>query len=84
MEECMKNNMHTVNYNGTPNKNGHWWVWNETCDRCGRLILDESMHHSCPGDESELDFCTECLRYLMDNNIPYEQAIVLYGREGKP
>ena len=80
----MKNNMHAVNYNGTPNKNGHWWVWNETCDRCGRLILDESMHHSCPGDESELDFCMECLRYLMDNNIPYEQAIVLYGREGKP
>ncbi len=77
----MKKNLHRVNYDGTSNENGHWWVWKEICDRCGRLIFNEFTQHSCPGDESELDFCPECLRYLMDNNIPYEQAVVMYSRK---
>jgi len=79
----MKKNLHRVNYDGTPNENGHWWVWKETCDRCGKLIFDESTQHSCPEDESKLDFCTECLRYLMDNDIPYEKAVVLYGKRNE-
>lgn len=76
----MKDNMHTVDYDGTPDENGRWWVWKETCDRCGKIIIDEPTQHSCPGDESESDFCDECLRYLMDNSISYEQALALYKK----
>lgn len=78
MEVDMKTNLHAVNYDGTPNHNGRWWVWKETCDRCGKLIQDETTQSSCPGDESQLDFCIECYRYLFDNNIEYDQALTMF------
>ena len=46
-----------------PNENGHWWVWREICDRCGKLIQDESAQ-STNLDDSKVDFCTDCIRYL--------------------
>lgn len=76
----MKNNLHKVDYDGSPNLNGHWWVWKEICDRCGKLIQDEATLHSYI-DESEVDFCSECIRYLMDNHIHYVQAKMQYGKE---
>jgi hypothetical protein len=76
----MKKDIHRVNYDGSPNKNGDWWVWEEVCDRCGKVIFDESTQHSRI-DDSNIDFCSECIRNLIDNNISYEQAIALYGKK---
>ena len=77
----MIKNLHRVNYDGTPNKKGHWWVWKETCDRCGKLILDETVQHSSNQDAlNEVDFCSDCIRFLMDNDIPYKEAIVKYKK----
>lgn len=59
----MKTNIHRVNFDGTPNPNGNWWVWKETCDRCQKLIYDEATQHS-DLEESAVDFCAECIRYL--------------------
>lgn len=75
----MKTNIHRQNYDGTPNKNGHWWVWRETCDRCGKLIFDESVQHSFPKEDNKLDFCNECYRYLIDNDIPYAKAEKMFS-----
>lgn len=55
-------------------KNGMWWSWIENCDRCGNLIRSHSSQSSCEPDMDEADFCVKCLRYLLDNNIPYETA----------
>ena len=80
----MVTNLHRVNYDGTPNKNGDWWVWKETCDRCGKLIIDEKVQHSSNLDAlDEVNFCSDCCRFFINNNTPYEEAIVLYGRNSK-
>ena len=55
-------------------KNGMWWSWIENCDKCGKLIYSHSVQHSNEPDMKEVDFCVECLRYLLSNNIPYETA----------
>ena len=78
----MKINIHKVNYDGSSNINGHWIVWKEKCDRCGKLIQDETVLHSYL-EESEVDFCSECIRYLMDNHISYAQAKTKYERRTK-
>lgn len=79
----MKINLHRVNYDGSQNNNGKWWVWKEKCDKCDKLISNENILHSFPGDESELDFCADCYHYLLDNHIPYEQAVIIYGKDKK-
>ncbi len=76
----MKINMHRVDGNGNSTPNGKWWVWTETCDKCGKLIWDENTQCSCPYDESEVDFCVNCMRELMDKDISYEQASAMYGK----
>jgi len=76
----MKKNIHKVDYNGNPDKNGRWWKWEEICDRCGKETEMNNYLHSRREDESELDLCTNCLRYLMDNKISYQQAVVLYKK----
>ena len=43
----MIKNLHRVNYDGTPNKKGHWWVWKETCDRCGKPIRTGKYCDQC-------------------------------------
>lgn len=55
-------------------KNGMWWSWIENCNRCGKLIKGHSIQSNCKPDVEEADFCIECLRYMLDNNIPYETA----------
>lgn len=70
----MKVNLHKVNYDGSENQNGHWYVWKEICDRCGKVIFDESVQHSERGKNDELDFCCECYRFLLDNDISYKEA----------
>lgn len=80
----MITNLHRVNYDGTPHKKGDWWVWKETCDKCGKLILDETVLHSYnPDDLYDTTFCSDCIRYLMDNDIPYKEAAIKYKKENR-
>lgn len=76
----MKTNIHKVNYDGTPNTNGNWWVWRETCDRCQKLIYDETTQHS-DFEEADVDFCAECIRYFMKKHISYKEAEMKYTKE---
>lgn len=55
-------------------QSGMWWSWIENCDKCGKLILNHSSQSSREPDIKEADFCVDCLRCLIDNNIPYETA----------
>ena len=55
-------------------QDGMWWSWIETCDKCGKLIHNNSVRYSCEPNIEEVDFCVDCMRYLIDNNIPYEAA----------
>lgn len=57
---------------------GMWWSWNETCDRCGETIHDEQSRTTGEPDTKEADFCLDCLRYLMDNDISYSEAFKEY------
>lgn len=61
-------------------QNGMWWSWIESCDKCGELIHNHSVQSSCEPNTKEADFCVECLRYLLDNNIPYKNAKKQYRR----
>lgn len=70
----MKTNIHRVNYDGIADEKGDWWTWRETCDRCEKLIVDESVLHSTKGDNTEADFCIECMQYFMKNKISYRNA----------
>ena len=81
----MKKNMSEVSYKSPKQDQtgSGWWSWNEWCDKCGKVIhTKESMLHSCPQDESQPDYCVECLRSLIDDNIPYEQTIAEYPVNG--
>lgn len=55
-------------------QDGMWWSWIETCNKCGKLIHNHSIQYSSKPDIEEADFCAECIRSLIDNNIPYEEA----------
>jgi hypothetical protein len=62
-------------------KNGsQWWRYLEICDKCGQVVQDENWEHSCPPDESQADFCLECMRFFLDNNIDYDEARDLYKK----
>lgn len=65
---------------GNIQKDGMWWSWIENCDRCGKLICSCSTQNSRILDMEEADFCLECLRYLLDNNISYADAKEQYKR----
>lgn len=62
-------------------KNGHWWSWYETCDRCGKVIVDEGWNSTKEPNTEEVDFCIHCLKYFLDNNIPYSFTKELYRRK---
>lgn len=53
---------------------GMWWSHVETCDRCGNQVQGHEVRSSCEPNMEEADFCYECLRYLMKEKIPYEDA----------
>lgn len=61
-------------------QNGMWWSWVENCDKCGKLIQSHLSQSSRKPNTEEVDFCAECLRYFIDNNIPYETAKKQYKR----
>lgn len=61
-------------------QSGMWWSWIENCDRCEKLIRSHSTQNSREPDMEETDFCVECLRYLLDNNIPYADAKEQYKK----
>ena len=50
---------------------GIWWSYIQICDRCGQKYAWEQTNEP---DTQEADFCIDCLRYLLDNDIPYEDA----------
>lgn len=60
---------------------GIWWSHIETCDRCGKTIFDHRWKQTKEPDTQEADFCIDCLRYFLDNNIPYEDAKKQYKTE---
>lgn len=75
----MKTNIKRVNYDNIPNKNGKWWLWLETCDRCGKEIRNNNDWMSSEKPNiNKLDFCNDCYRYLFDNDISYEEAKKIY------
>ena len=76
----MIQNLHRVNIDGTSNPNGDWYVYTETCDRCGIIVIDESIQHSRAPNENHLGFCNKCYKHLLDNNISYEEARKMYGK----
>lgn len=49
-----------------------WWSWEEVCDRCGEHTENEPYEHSCAPDETKPQFCLKCLRYFLDNDIPWD------------
>lgn len=58
-----------------------WWKWTESCDRCGGVIRDYNMRSTDKPNKEEADFCVNCLKYFLDNNIPYENAKEQYKKE---
>ena len=62
-------------------KDGHWWFWHEVCDRCGKVISNEDWSSIEEPNIEEADFCIHCLKYFLDNNIPYSFTKNLYGRK---
>lgn len=63
-------------------KNGIWWTYTETCDRCGKLIYDHNWQFTKEPDANEADFCSDCIGHLLDNDIPYEVAKQQYKKDG--
>lgn len=63
------------------NSNGMWWSYTETCDKCGKLIFGCEVLHSEKPDINEADFCVECLRHFLDNNISYESIKQYYAMD---
>lgn len=55
---------------------GIWWSLVQTCDRCGQK---HAWRQTNEPDTEEADFCVDCMRYLLDNKIPYETAKKRYG-----
>lgn len=51
---------------------GMWWRWIETCDRCGSVTRNHNTRSTNKPNTEEVDFCVNCLKYFLDNNIPYE------------
>lgn len=75
----MKTQIEQVNYDNVPDINGRWWSWNETCNRCGNVVQHKSTMSTAKPNTQEIDFCCDCMRYFLDNKIPYEKAKELYG-----
>ena len=57
---------------------GIWWKYLQICDRCGEKYYFEQTNEP---NVHEADFCLNCLRYLLDNNIPYKDAEKQYKTE---
>lgn len=60
-----------------------WWIYHETCDRCGKVITEEKLWDLEMPNFHEVDFCADCLRYFTDNNISYDEAKKPYEMKAK-
>lgn len=76
----MKTDIRRVNYQGEPDPRGDWWTWVEYCDRCGCVVKDHATQSMKEPFINEVDFCYCCLRYLIDNDVPYEVASEQYSK----
>lgn len=77
----MKTKIQNIDYHGNLKKNGKWWRWIETCYRCGKTIYDyDHMSMDAPSTE-KADFCSDCIQYLMQHDIPYKEAAKRYKKE---
>ena len=78
----MKINIQRINSNGIPDREGNWWCWTEICDRCTKQIFNnfDKMTMDQP-ETDELDFCTDCYRWFLKNNISYKEAERLFGKD---
>lgn len=56
------------------------WCWEETCDKCGRLIHDVSWFLGSEEypDTQQLDLCPSCYMELIKSKITYKEAKKLY------
>ena len=43
-----------------------WWIWNEFCDICGKQYRSQNVSSSNKPDESEKDYCLDCMRKMID------------------
>lgn len=57
----MKYNIRRVNYYGEMQKDGQWWAWEETCDKCGADCEHSKIYSSKQPDTKEADFCVNCI-----------------------
>ncbi len=70
----MKTKIQKCNFKGKESTNGRWWKWIETCDKCGAIVQDYRTLSSEEPDPSEVDYCYDCLRYLIKNKVKFEKA----------
>lgn len=64
----MKLNIKNVSYNNKTKK-VQWWVWDEYCDKCGKLryLKGEVLHFNKP--KNDKDYCLDCLNILLDEKL---------------
>lgn len=77
----MKYNIRQTDYHGKNCINGQWWTWEQRCDRCGADCQHTGIMTTEKPDIDEVDFCIQCYRELMDQNVPYEEAYRLYKKK---
>ena len=61
----MRYKINEVDLQGNLQKGSGWWTWEETCDRCGKVIKTVGSHFnkSYPSP-LEVTFCDKCLEDL--------------------
>lgn len=57
-----------------------WYTWGEKCDRCGTVYLESGIHSTKKPNIDECDFCIDCYRYLLDNDISYSKTREMYKK----
>lgn len=74
----MKYDIKQTDYHGNFCIDGEWWSWEQRCDRCGADCKHTGIMTTTAPDTDEADFCIQCYRELMKQNISYEDAYKLY------
>jgi len=44
-----------------------WWKWDTYCDNCSEQIRDYSFSSAIKPEIGKPDYCTECLRKMIDS-----------------
>ena len=77
----MKYNIKQTDFKGNCRNDGKWWSWEQKCDHCGADCQHTGIMTTAKPDTDEVDFCIQCYRELMDQNIPYKKAYEMYKKE---